>query len=273
VLGLTHTCAPPSASSSSLVRPCAPFSTFRAQCASLSSLEPNLCPHAHVLLLFGSSFGVLDSRLYDVFQFFWYGVCSPRVFRLCVWVHCFASFPSRHWHWIGVFWPVGSVPEWSQVSISSRISDISISRCDVVVSFSFVVVVVVKFFKSVAVMKVPAKCAAWVRYGSVIIFALAISRACFLRSFSVVVAPVFISGGSWICWSGSSSEIGGPVVAVHIQFRKSEVVVSNSSFGSAVTSLFRGGGLLDLIISPLGLSLLAEIAIWVSLSSLCCSRL
>ena len=63
MLGLTHTCAPPSASSSSPVRPCAPFSTFRAQCASLSSSDPNLCPHAHVLLLVGFSLGSLDFRL------------------------------------------------------------------------------------------------------------------------------------------------------------------------------------------------------------------
>lgn len=163
---------------------------------------------------------------------------------------------------------------WSQISISSRISDISISRCEVVVSFVVVVVVsVVNFCKSLGVMWVPARYVAWVRCGRVNIFVMAIFRACLFRSSSVAVAVVFISGGSWSLWIGSLSEIGGPVAAVHMSVKKFDSVVVISSSGSAETSPFKGGVLLDVVISPFILSLFAEIAILVSESNVCCTRL
>ena len=126
--------------------------------------------------------------------------------------------------------PIVSDSSWSQVSMASMIIDISISRWDVVVSF-FVGVGLVKFFSSLGVMSVPAKCTAWVRYGSVRIFFIEISRACSLKALSVDGA--FISGGRWSCWTGSSSRLGGPVVAVHISIRKLSVVVLNPCSGSA----------------------------------------
>ncbi len=76
--------------------------------------------------------------------------------------------------------------------MATMIIDISISRWDVVVTF-LVGVGFAKFFSSLGVMSVPAKCTAWVRYGSVRIFFIEISRACSLKALSVDGA--FISGG------------------------------------------------------------------------------
>ena len=103
------------------------------------------------------------------------------------------------------------------------------------------------------------------------ILVVARSRAYVLRSLRVVGAV--ISGGRWSCCSGSPSASCGPVVAVHMHFRKSDRVVSSSRSGSVVRSLFRGGGRVDVVIVPFCLNLFAEIAIWVSLSNECCSGL
>ena len=60
---------------------------------------------------------------------------------------------------------------------------------------------------------------------------------------------------------------------MHMSVKKFDSVVVVSSSGSAETSPFKGGVLLDVVISPFILSLFADIAILVSESNVCCRRL
>lgn len=60
MFGSTHTCAPPSSSSSSPVRPCPPLFVFSAQCASLSSFESNVLPQVQVRRSLVFKLGSLD---------------------------------------------------------------------------------------------------------------------------------------------------------------------------------------------------------------------
>ena len=197
-------------------------------------------------------------------------MCNPKVLIWCVSPHGFVPSSSRHRHCRhSVFGSAKGefVPTLSRESKCVRIRVICISLCDVF----FRVGASTNAFSCLGDISVPASRVACLRSGCVKIFVTAMLRASILISSSVF--GVVISGGSWRCWRGSSFPIGGPVDAVHMQFRKSEMGVSSSFSGLVVRSFILGCVLADVVMFPSGLILFAFIAVRESWSKVCCTLL